>query len=403
MDKWRSVTWGEVISLEYGKALRGYSDVEGRYRVFGTNGPIGWTDEPLATGPGIILGRKGAYRGVHYSKEPFFVIDTAYYIVPKIELDMRWLYYAIIAYELGKIDDGSPIPSTTRSAVYPRELALPPLAEQRRIASILGSLDDKIEHNRRTAQALERLARAIFKAWFVDFEPVKAKAAGATSFPSMPQDVFDALPTTFVDTEIGPVPEGWGVGKLGDYCLINQSNVRKGEIDGTIEYVDISSVTEGRLDEIREVDFNEAPSRARRRVAHGDTIWSCVRPNRKSYLFIHTPPENRIVSTGFAVLSPGGFGPSYLYELTTRQEFVDYLVVNAQGSAYPAVRADTFSNASVVVPPSDLLNAFEARTLSARDLVAVQDKESRRLARLRDYILPKLMTGRRSLQEIKYH
>jgi hypothetical protein len=76
---------------------------------------------------------------------------------------------------------------------------------------VLGALDDKIEQNRRTARALERLARAIFRAWFVDFEPVKAKAAGATAFPSMPQPVFDALPTRFVDSAIGPVPEGWEV------------------------------------------------------------------------------------------------------------------------------------------------------------------------------------------------
>jgi hypothetical protein len=81
---------------------------------------------------------------------------------------------------------------------------------------VSSALDDKIEQNRRTARALERLARAIFRAWFVDFEPVKAKAAGATAFPSMPQPVFDALPARFVDSEIGPVPEGWEVKAIGD-------------------------------------------------------------------------------------------------------------------------------------------------------------------------------------------
>ena len=86
---------------------------------------------------------------------------------------------------------------------------LPPIAEQRAIAGVLGALDDKIEQNRRTARALERLARAIFRAWFVHFDPVKAKAGGTTSFPSMPQEFFNALPTRLVDSEIGPVPEGW--------------------------------------------------------------------------------------------------------------------------------------------------------------------------------------------------
>jgi type I restriction enzyme, S subunit len=124
MNEWRQSTWGEEVTLEYGKALREYSDTEGNVRVFGTNGPIGWTDTPLAPGPGVILGRKGAYRGVHYSPDPFFVIDTAYYVVPKTDLEMRWLYYAIIYHQLGLIDDGSPIPSTTRAAVYPREIVV---------------------------------------------------------------------------------------------------------------------------------------------------------------------------------------------------------------------------------------------------------------------------------------
>lgn len=174
---WRESTWGEEISLEYGKALRGYDETRGRYRVFGANGPVGWTSEPLTSGPGVILGRKGAYRGVHYSAEPFFVIDTAYYVVPKHELDMRWLYYAIRHYKLGEIDDGSPIPSTTRAAVYVQQLEVAPPSEQSAIAHILGTLDDKIELNRRMNDTLEAMARALFKSWFVDFDPVRAKAA----------------------------------------------------------------------------------------------------------------------------------------------------------------------------------------------------------------------------------
>ena len=92
---WRSSVWGDEVTLEYGKALRGYSLTKGTYRVFGSNGPIGWTSEALTQGPGVVLGRKGAYRGVEFCRDPFWVIDTAYYIVPKTDLDMRWLYYAV--------------------------------------------------------------------------------------------------------------------------------------------------------------------------------------------------------------------------------------------------------------------------------------------------------------------
>jgi len=86
-NDWETATWGELATLEYGKSLRGYESSEGPYRVFGTNGPIGWHDKMLCTHPSVIIGRKGAYRGVHYSATPFFVIDTAFYLKPKVEMD----------------------------------------------------------------------------------------------------------------------------------------------------------------------------------------------------------------------------------------------------------------------------------------------------------------------------
>jgi type I restriction enzyme S subunit len=288
---------------------------------------------------------------------------------------------------------GSTILSLNEDIIRRIPVLLPPLREQRAIAALLGALDDKIERNERTSRALERLAEAIFRAWFVDFEPVRAKAEGATVFPSMPRCLFDMLPTRFVASELGLVPEGWDVTILGDCCGINERSVRKDEIAGEIEYVDIASVSVGRVDSGQRIPFDQAPSRARRRVRHGDTIWSCVRPNRRSYLFIHSPAANLIVSTGFVVLSPSYFGASYLYELVTQSEFVDYLVANADGSAYPAVRPEHFASAPVLRPPIEVLQEFELATMPWRDLIASAERESRKLAELRDYLLPKLVSG----------
>lgn len=200
VDEWRESTWGEEISLEYGKAIRGYNETRGKYRVFGSNGPIGWTDNALAEGPGVILGRKGAYRGVQFWREPFWVIDTAYYVVPKTELDMRWLYYAIKHYKLGEIDDGSPIPSTTRAAVYVQELAVPSPEEQRSIADVLGALDDRIDSLRQTNATLEAIAAALFKSWFVDFDGVSA--------------------TDMQESELGLIPKEWRVGSVYDIAEV---------------------------------------------------------------------------------------------------------------------------------------------------------------------------------------
>ena len=117
---------------------------------------------------------------------------------------------------------GATMPNLNTSILAALPFLLPPIDEQRAIAGVLGALDAKIEQNRRTAWA-------IFRTWFVDFEPVKAKAAGATAFPSMPQHVFDALPTRFVDSDIGPVPEGWEVGAIDDLAALSKTQVNPQE------------------------------------------------------------------------------------------------------------------------------------------------------------------------------
>src|SRR5579884_876727 len=199
--EWQEVSWGDLATLEYGRALRGHAESKGRFRVFGTNGAIGWHNEALCLHPGVIIGRKGAYRGVHYSPAPFFVIDTAFYLEPKREIDVRWAYYELLTQNINGIDSGSAIPSTSREAFYTLPVRVPPLPEQRAIAHILGTLDDKIELNRRMSEALVQMARALFKAWFVDFEPVRAKMEGrwqrGQSLPGLPATSTTSSPAAW--------------------------------------------------------------------------------------------------------------------------------------------------------------------------------------------------------------
>lgn len=183
--EWQEERWGNLATLEYGRALRGYETAQGSFRVFGTNGPIGWHDEALCPHPTVVVGRKGAYRGIHYSAEPCFVIDTAFYLKPKTEMDIRWAYYELLTRDINGMDSGSAIPSTSREEFYSLPVSVPPHSEQRAIAHVLGTLDDKIELNRRMNETLEAMARALFKSWFIDFLPVRAKMAVKQNDPSL--------------------------------------------------------------------------------------------------------------------------------------------------------------------------------------------------------------------------
>ncbi|WP_197529339.1 restriction endonuclease subunit S [Botrimarina mediterranea] len=363
--------------------------------MYGTNGPVGWTDSPLANGPGVILGRKGAYRGVEYSKGPFFVIDTAYYVVPKSNLDMRWLYYAIKHHDLGGIDDGSPIPSTTRAAVYPRPLAVPRLQEQRAIAGVLGALDDKIEQNRRTAAGLEKLARAIFRAWFVDFEPVHAKAAGAKSFPGMPPAVFDSLPTRLVDSELGPIPEGWRVGPLRELCDLSKEQVTPmSHADELFDHFSLPAFDASRRP-VTEPGFGIKSSKFI--VPPGCVLISKLNPRiPRIWLPGESVGRRQIASTEFLVLQPkAGVSRERIYCQVGETSFLEALTQTATGTSnsHQRVKPQDFMATPVIHPSVTASGAFEHQVIPMMDRIQQMSDESRKLAELRDYLLPKLLSG----------
>lgn len=394
---WRSSTWGEEISLEYGKALRGYEDATGEYRVFGSNGPIGWATEPLALGPGVILGRKGAYRGVQYSPAPFYVIDTAYYVVPKTELDMRWLYYAIQHYKLGEVDDGSPIPSTTRAAVYVRDLEVPPPEEQRTIAHILGTLDDKIELNRSINETLEAMGRALFKSWFVDFDPVCAKAEGRD--PGLPQHWADLFPDSFEDSELGDIPQGWHIGNVSDLCNDIYSGGTPSTQNPHYWNGDIPWLSSGETREKFITDTEKRITRAgvsnsstRLAPALSTVIASAGQGNTRGQTSLFTIEGYVNQSVVVLIADPSASSPCHLFfDLERRYE--EFRRVSDAHSSRGSLTTKLLAGLPAVLPPIQIIRRFDSIVMSAVQLVVRNLSESRTLATLRNTLLPKLISG----------
>lgn len=232
MNNWKDLYWGDLITLEYGKPCPNYADNIGEYPVFGTNGKIGQSKKALCNHPSVIIGRKGAYRGVHYSDKPFWVIDTAFYLEPKVDIDLKWAYYNLLTQDINGMDSGSAIPSTSRQDFYFLSVKLPPLSEQKAIAHILSSFDDKIELNRQMNETLEAMARAIFKSWFVDFDPVSAKRSGRQP-AGMDTATADLFPDEFEESSLGLIPKGWRVGTIETECKLIMGQSPKSEFYNT--------------------------------------------------------------------------------------------------------------------------------------------------------------------------
>lgn len=292
---------------------------------------------------------------------------------------------------------GAVMPKLTQGNLNRIEVRHPPIREQRVIASVLGALDDKIEQNRQTARALERLARALFRAWFVDFEPVTAKAAGATAFSSMPQPVFDALPTRFVDSAIGPVPEGWEVKAIGDVVTAKgggtpstkDANYWDGGKHCWATPKDMSRLahpvlldTERRITDAGVNAINSGV------LPVGTVLMSSRAP--VGYLAIAGVPT--AINQGFiAMVCDGPLPPTYVLNWAVAS--MDAIKAHASGTTFPEISKKNFRPLPVVVPPPDAIAAYQQAADPLFDLLTACVRESEQIGVMRDYLLPKLLTG----------
>jgi type I restriction enzyme, S subunit len=310
----------------------------------------------------------------------FLLNQNAVKIIPNGSIDIRFLFYSLKLpafknYIVGCAQGAASQASVTLDAIKNYDFTFPAIDCQRKIATILSAYDDLIENNTRRIQILEEMARRIYDDWFVKFQ-----------FPRNEN-------VKRVEIELRLIPDGWSLKKLDEVATINGLSVKRGKEPSEILYVDIASVSTGRINNIQAMPFNEAPGRARRIVKHGDIIWSNVRPNRKSYALITTPPQNMVVSTGFTVISPSSVPFSYLYQALTTEDFANYLTNRAKGSAYPAVGSEDFAEAKVVIPNAETLSSFDeiAEPLQFERNLLLRKNDL--LRRTRDLLLPKLLSG----------
>jgi type I restriction enzyme, S subunit len=390
--EWYSLRWGDLATLEYGRALRGHDTNTGRYRVFGTNGPIGWHNEALCAHPSVIIGRKGAYRGVHFSPEPFFVIDTAFFLEPKREIDLRWAYYELLTQDINSLDSGSAIPSTSRESFYNLAVRVPPLSEQRAIAHILGTLDDKIESNRRMSETLEEIARAIFKSWFVDFDPVRAKMEGRD--PGLAPDIAALFPDRFAESGIRP--EGWTLSKIGDEVRVVGGNTPSTEIS---EYwggphawatpKDLSKLNSPILLETERGLTDLGLSKVSSGLLPKSTV---LLSSRAPIGYVAMASLPVAVNQGFvAMVCDKEVGPYFTYFWTKASH--EEIVGRANGSTFLEISKSSFREIPLLRPLPKILRTFEDVARPIFERIELAARQSRTLAALRDLLLPKLMSG----------
>ena len=410
MGEWHVALLGD-LTINHDSKRKPVKESErnpGAYPYYGASGIVDYVDDYIFDGEYLLIAEDGENLRTRQTPVAFmargksWVNNHAHVVTGNEKADTRFLMYAIEGMDIGAYLTGAVMPKLTQRNLNKIELLCPPLPEQRAIAHILGTLDDKIELNRRQSQTLQEMARALFKAWFVDFEPVRAKQQGrwqrGQSLHGLPAHLWDLFPERLVETESGEVPQGWEWASLSEYSSLNPESWTKRTRPKKIFYVDLSNTKWGRIENITEYESADAPSRAQRILRPLDTIVGTVRPGNGSYALVCD--ECLTGSTGFAVLRPLRREYSeFVYLAATARENIERLSNLADGGAYPAVRPEIVSATQVPRTGEELINEFSCQVASMLAGIADKERTSRTLAQLRDTLLPKLISGKLRVAE----
>ena len=314
----------------------------------------------------------------------------------------RFLYYALQS-ESVRHDLYSRATGTTAQGIRQAELRrvvipVPPLSEQRAIAHILGTLDDKIELNRRMNATLEAIARAIFKSWFVDFDPVHSKARGEQ--PSgMDAETAALFPDSFEDSELGQIPAGWGVGALSNIADNPRRGIKPEAMDSNTLYIGLEHMPQksitldawGRTSNVASNKF---------KFRKGEFLFGKLRPY---FHKVGIAPDDGVCSTDILVIVPtfeAWYGLT-LFHISSK-EFIDYTTAASTGTRMPRTNWDTMSKYPIVIPDPKVAEAFSCFLRPLLDTIQNNIWQSRTLAALRDALLPKLISGELRTKELHH-
>lgn len=363
--------------------------------------------------PGDLLfawsGSVGIYK---YNGAPAALNQHIFRVIAKPYVDQGFLRYLLLSHLptfLRHVEDKK----TTMGHVTIRDIQritvrVPPLPEQRAIAHILGTLDDKIELNRRMSQTLEEMARALFKAWFVDFEPVRAKMQGrwqrGQSLPGLPAHLYDLFPDRLVDSELGEIPEGWEVAKVGDEVeIIKGVSYRSEELENSdVALVTLKSFNRGggyRADGLKPYI---GPYKTEQQLYPGDLIVAQTDVTQAADV-IGKPalvlPDHRfralVASLDVLIIRPSAsyLPQEFFYLLFLSPDFQEHIYGHTNGTTVLHLSRQGVPSFDFIKPPEPIARAFSKIVVLLFRQIASMAIESCTLVALLDALLPKLICG----------
>lgn len=405
---WINTTVGEYAPFVYGKGLPKTKREHGHIPVYGSNGCVGFHNESYIKTPGIIIGRKGSVGAVHLSNTPFWPIDTSFYVIKDSTDELKYIYYLLKSLGLESMNSDSAVPGLNRDNAHAIPIRIPKTKKERElVGNWISKFDDKININTQTNETLEQLSQAIFKSWFVDFDPVKAKAnlkeklaieggdweGGLTEIAAelgMSKEVLALFPDEFDESELGLIPKGWRVKALDKIAHYQNGlalqKFRPEDENDFLPVVKISQLKKGFADGKEKASPN---IKSECIIDNGDVIfswsgslmvdiWCGGRAALNQHLFKVTSDEC----------------PKWFYLFYTKHHLEQFQrIASDKAVTMGHIKREHLNQALCAVPNETLLKKIskfiEHNIQKSIDLRL----ENQTLTQLRDTLLPKLLSG----------
>ena len=308
-------------------------------------------------------------------------------------LDYGYLYYLMCSrsyrHEILASATGTTVKHTAPERIKKFRFDLPPLCEQRRIAHILEILDNKIELNQQMNETLEATARAIFKSWFVDFDPVQAKMEGREPV-GMDAETAALFPPAFQDSPLGEIPEGWEIGTLGEIAQNVRRNANVNQIDFDDVYIGLEHMPKRSI-ALSEWQTADGIGSNKSRFRKGEILFGKLRPY---FHKVGVAPTYGVCSTDILVIQPTKsewFG--IVLGIVSRDEFVAYTDAHSTGTRMPRTNWRDMSRYDIALPQANLAQKYTELIQPWIERIIDNIHQSHTLSQIREALLPKLLSG----------
>jgi len=339
---------------------------------------------------------------VFYITEGFWPLNTTLFVVDFKGNDPQFVSYLMRTIDYRAHSDKSSLPGVNRNYLHAIPVLRPPLPEQCAIARILGSLDEKIELGRRMNATLEEMARSLFRSWFVDFDPVRAKAEGREP-AGMDAATAALFPDRFEESELGEIPKGWRVAALPDVVRLNPQ--RRLSAGRHAPYLEMANVpTNGP----RATGWETRAFSSGMRFTNGDVLLAritpCLENGKTAYVDFLGEAQVGWGSTEYIVMrSVEPLPDTFAYFLARSLDFRSFAIRNMTGtSGRQRVPVGCFDSYRLAIPTGAVAQQFGAAARPLMKIIKYNDEQSRTLALIRDALLPKLLSGEIRVREAEH-